>query len=700
MNLVFNHFLAKLYLGALLLLLFSNMLLANTLPVHKCATINLTATNEMKQPVIFELLSNNNSLIVHDVYLGENKYGAFLFPGKHSLKLRQWLLEDYQEYIKTDKQSLKQSLITNTISHEIILKVESDINYRLLPVNKNDEKGLLLEQVEQNCNLQEQQAMVAKSEKLTPEVVVSVKLPVDLESRLYNVMDNIALRNASTTNSSTLNSNMLPLKLMGSFGLTFHNGNDPSNNELKVLTVHPFSVANQLKITSGDIIIKLNNTVDLSIKGTPNSKFQRYVNSLTIGKQVEILVIRDNENRLLTGKYLPTILPESHYQIITDANAIKENSGSCLSLNRSIEGFSQYKIMEHNGNWLGDINGIDSLILHSGIHRFKAKYSPHRKVKFASRQRTSTYYSSGSGDIAPRIRGGNKVGDGGVKKLISTQTGSMKGWFNRSTNSRGTYKSNGVNDKFYEGSSSPLLQYNDNYILNSVDISHPTYGRGVMSMTLKVEGNLEYEITIEQKFKTDNSEPILVLNSSLNVIEIDCDENGAYLALSPLLMSQPMVRSHLLENELQFELDQLLLELKTYYQANGVTQGVVDVYREKKSVNSYGMFGKMVEFEENYALLIKKIYFNSMASKAGLEVGDLIFEFDGEVFDEKNPKELLAGLAKLTDGQEYRLLVQRENKKQMISSVFISKILPAFHLSVDMSSVVKAQQALSNIIDD
>jgi len=276
-----------------------------------------------------------------------------------------------------------------------------------------------------------------------------------------------------------------------------------------------------------------------------------------------------------------------------------------------------------------------------------------------------------SDDIAPRIRGGNKVGDDGIKGLLRKKTGSIKGWFNGSS---GTHSSN------------------VNYFNGSL-----VYTPSVVTITMSVTENHEYKIIIEDGFNGQSS--LDLITATVTDKKIDCDGDGIDSVLAPLLKEQQIIKNHSLPRELQFELDQLLIELKNYYQANGVTHGVVDVYREKKPVNSYGVIGKMVDFEDGYALLVRKVNDSSMADNAGLQVGDMILEFNDDAFNKKTPKILLDGLAKLSDGQAYNLLVQRADKKQKISSVFVSKVLPAFHLSVDMSSVVKAQQALSNIID-
>lgn len=81
MNSVFNTLLSRVSYSLLLLILSSSNLLAATTTVNKCASLNLTATNEVNQSVIYELLSNNNSAIENNAYLDKNKHSVFYFQG-------------------------------------------------------------------------------------------------------------------------------------------------------------------------------------------------------------------------------------------------------------------------------------------------------------------------------------------------------------------------------------------------------------------------------------------------------------------------------------------------------------------------------------------------------------------------------------------------------------------------------------------
>lgn len=566
----------------------------------------------------------------------------------------------------------------------------------------------MLEKHQQTCDSQNKDILLAKYEPISNSVFNSMKLPDELESRLHNLMDNIAIENNSLPNRTFPISNIVPLKLMGSFGITFDHGNDTSYDKLKILTVSPFSVASQIKLASGDVIVNLDNKVDLATKDSANNKFQRYIDSLNIGGPIEILVRRDKKEYLLTGKYLPTILPESHYQIYGNNNAIEQSDLGCALVKKSVDGSEKegmsYEIFAHNGKLLSDIYGKSSLShmkVSPGLHIFNAFYSPYEVTDGGNRGETKQGEMGSYGpsdDIAPRIRGGNKARDG-VKSLIHKRTGSISGWFQGSSNSN----DNNYNGRVFKNLKSRRSKGVDFNYLENLDDDYfnglTTDGINLVNITLNVKKNNTYKIKIEDGInKKSTFESITTLATNE---KIDCGNPGVELVLSPLLAIEELliVKDNPPSFALQFELDQLLLEIKTYYQANVVTSGVVDIYRSEKVVKSYGVIGKMVDLGDNYFLLVKQVKKNSMASLAGLKEGDKILEFNHTPFENKQPKELLNGLAKLSYGQEYNLLIKRNGKKQSINAKFVKKVFPAFHLSVDMNSVVKAQQAISIIIE-
>jgi S1-C subfamily serine protease len=96
-------------------------------------------------------------------------------------------------------------------------------------------------------------------------------------------------------------------------------------------------------------------------------------------------------------------------------------------------------------------------------------------------------------------------------------------------------------------------------------------------------------------------------------------------------------------------------------------------------------------------LLVKQVSSNSMASRAGLLAGDKILALNNTIFIDNKPSEFLAGIAKLKADEVYTLLILRENEQREFVAVYQEKDLPAFFLSVDMSSVAQAQQALDRI---
>jgi C-terminal processing protease CtpA/Prc len=667
----FKLFLGNKYCSVLFLLVFSNISLAATPLKNECATLNLTSVNDKEQSVIYELISNNNSAVDNNAYLDNKKNSVFLLPGQHSFNLREWRLDDYIHYTEARNHGRLDELINKTINHYVLINVKPDINYQISTIKLNGQVELSLKGNERVCKTKKKRALSAKHKPRSHYILSSIILPNDLESRIYNFMEKIALNNYSTIKPLDIIQNITPLRLMGSFGLTFNHGTDYSQNELQVLTVYPFSVANTLKLASGDVIVNLDNKVDITAIDSPNNKLQQYINSLNIGDKIKITVIRNNEKKLITGDYLPTILPESHYRIMPNPNPNPNleqfENNTCASISRYFQGIKGYKLITHNGVLLNDIYGSSSplsLNLSPGVHRFEAVFSPKRIDSISlNARRYNTHH-----DIAPRVSGASRAGEDGVKKIMTSRTGSINGWFKNSTT-----KNNGEN----------------NYAVNS------NTGRPLLSITMNVEKNNRYKLKVEEK-TNDMARSFYHVYSKARPAELNCEEVLPSV-ISALLSEESLVESSPLTKMLRFELDQLLLEVKTYYRDNGINEGVIDIYRERKDNYQYGILGKMVDFESGYALSIKQITTNSMASLAGLRIDDKIIAFNGMTFDNKEPKEFLDELGKLSNGEGYDLLILRGATKEKISAVYSSNVLPAFHLSIDMGSVIQAKQALNSI---
>jgi C-terminal processing protease CtpA/Prc len=671
MSLVFKALFTNKYSGVLLVLLLSKPLFAATPQTHECATLALTANNQQSQAITYQLLSHNNSAIDNNAYLDNSYQAVFIAPGQHSLKVRAWRTADYLSYHNGIDVNKQQALIKKTVDHQLLITVVADANYQLLPINEEDGSVLVLEKNLQNCHPDTRSVLVAKHQPLTSQMINSVSLPGDLEIRLYNLMGKLALENSSSIKGSVATSNIVPLRLMGSFGLTFDQGNDTNNDTLKVLTVHPFSVAHTLKLASGDVIVNLNNKSDLTVKASPNQKFQHYVNRLAIGEDIEITVRRDNKERLLKGNYQPKILPESYYKINGTAIVDSFDDKQCASLSRYFTGIKGYKIISHNGQSLSELYGNSAptrLSLSPGVHRFQAVFSP-RPSRAINSQMGSTL------DIAPRISGGSRTGEAGIKTLIRTRAGSINGWFGNPTD-RNSARTNGT--------------IVDDYIIE------PMVGRPLLNVTLNVEQAKQYKLTLAQE-STESKQSIYEITSTATLSEIDCAETVLSAILSPPLTTQSLINSQTLTPSLQYELDQLLLEVASYYQVSGINTGIVDIYREKKLDNKYGLIGKMTDYQAGYALLVKQVSSNSMASRAGLLAGDKILALNNTIFIDNKPSEFLAGIAKLKADEVYTLLILRENEQREFVAVYQEKDLPAFFLSVDMSSVAQAQQALDRI---
>jgi C-terminal processing protease CtpA/Prc len=716
--------LIKKIISAAIIFLYSTIACSQTVVTEQCSTLNLKATTETNKTFIHQLVSNNNSLINAKVY--DDEQHALLLPGKHSLQLRTWLAGDYQHYKSGVDSATGQALLKKANHHTLLITAEANYQYQLIPSADNS-NGLTLSKTKQPCILNGRQGMLAKFEPLSSKLVSSLKLSDELESRLYHVMDKILYQQTlsiaedvttrgkpSKADSSDLNihsdaitsfaasntfkpmathnvvTNIVPLKLMGSFGVTFDNGSDPVNKQLRVLSIFPFSVASQLKLISGDVVLKLNNQ-DMTGQGSANEKFQMFINQLTIGGEIKMLVMRDNKKHILRGTYMPIIVPESHYQIMP-SHAMKANlDEGCASIKTDITGLGRYRIIEHNGNTLSANNEREGLTLLPGVHRFKAKFIRWNNP-YPSQDSINT-------DIAPRVRGGSRFGNAGVKALTQKRTGSIKGWFNDTSSRVG----NAFNIESLQTTPNRLNTSFVN-IVDTINISTYKKRKHLLSFTLTVERDQKYKLNIARANNNSTADSGLILKPFVENDKIACNISSGKISsdskiLTPLVKKVDLVNASLLAENVRFEFEQLLVEIKNYYHQHGLTQGVVDLYRAKQLTYNFGVNGEIVKNGQGYGLFIREVNVNSLASAARIKAGDTIVALNGASFSKPSGDEFLEGLRALTHGQELLLLVQRDNKEITLSAKYTSRFLPAFYLSVDLNSINKAQRALQrNII--
>ena len=620
----------KKIISAAIIFLYSTIACSQTIVAEQCSTPNLKATTETNKTFIHQLVSNNNSLVNAKVY--HDQQYALLLPGKHSLQLRTWLAGDYQHYTSGVDSATGQALLKKANHHNLLITAEANYQYQLIP-GADISKGLTLTKTKQPCILNGRQGMLAKFEPLSSKLVSSLKLSDELESRLYQVMNKIYHQQTlsmaedvttrgkpskghnpdlninfdvitSFTASNTFKpmatnnvvTNIVPLKLMGSFGVTFDNGSDPATEQLRVLSIFPFSVASQLKLISDDVVLKLNNQ-DITSQGSANEKFQMFINQLTIGDEIEMLVMRDNKKHLLRGKYNPIIVPESHYQIMP-LHAMKASlDEGCATIKSTIAGLGRYRIIEHNGNTLGVNNERERLTLLPGIHRFKAKFIRWTRP-LVSRSNTDSWLKKQKQidfmDIAPRVRGGSRSGYGDLKTLTQKRTGSIKGWFNNNSSRAGNAfnseslqtRPNRLNTKFV-------------HIVDAINISTYEKRKHLLSFALTVEKDQQYRFNIARANNRSTADTDLILKPFVENEKVTCNISSGKISsdsktLPPLVKKVDLVNASLLAENVRFEFEQLLVEIKNYYHQHGLTQGVVDLYREKKLTYNFGAHGEIV----------------------------------------------------------------------------------------------------------
>jgi C-terminal processing protease CtpA/Prc len=160
------------------------------------------------------------------------------------------------------------------------------------------------------------------------------------------------------------------------------------------------------------------------------------------------------------------------------------------------------------------------------------------------------------------------------------------------------------------------------------------------------------------------------------------------LNLSSSKNSQSIVKQlKRLPIELQFELDQLTIELSNYYRSKNYNQQYVNIARNKALDKKIGFSGNKIVFPENVGLKIYEIEENSFAEYFGLIVNDVVMSINGEEITSDNIEHTLNSLSSLKPGGEVSISIFRDEKLITLTNKYLPQEFVSFNFLVDLKSI-------------
>jgi len=319
MNSVSKIFTLKIFIPLMLIIV-------GVLPVsaQQCATINFPLTERDGKEYVALIVGHNDEMIEKynnkdEISSGQHNY--YLAKGKHTLVIEQWPLSKYKK-LRHNNKIHKRYLPVQIHSQVVQVNVIDNQYYQFeFLANKDNSTWVnLIKETSRDCVAQKKKIFTAKKENLDKSTSSTDLLPEPLEYRLRRMMTKVATYQENTKSDKSP-SNIIPTQFNQIIGSVIDENYALDGKALKVLSVLPYSLANRLKLLSGDLITHLNDTKIQESQLSPNQQFSRYFSALVVGEKIKITILRDNKKQHLRGEYVPVISPEVTYQLTNTSHA-------------------------------------------------------------------------------------------------------------------------------------------------------------------------------------------------------------------------------------------------------------------------------------------------------------------------------------------------------------------------------------------
>jgi C-terminal processing protease CtpA/Prc len=311
---------------------------------QQCATINFPLTERDGKEYVALIVGHNDEMVEKydnkdEISTGQHNY--YLAEGRHTLVIEQWPLSKYKK-LRHNNRIHKRYLPVQIHSQVVQVNVIDNQHYQFEFFADEDNSTWvnLKTEASKDCVASKKKVFRAKKENLDVSTSTIAVLPEPLEYRLRRMMTKVAVYQKNTEKNKSLTgmplSNIIPTQFNQIIGTVIDENYSLDGKALKVLSVLPYSLANKLKLLSGDLITHLNDTKIQASDQSPNQQFSRYFSGLVVGEKIKITIVRDNKKQQLRGEYVPIISPEVTYQLSEDS--LSHHSPQTLINNTQLSG--------------------------------------------------------------------------------------------------------------------------------------------------------------------------------------------------------------------------------------------------------------------------------------------------------------------------------------------------------------------------
>lgn len=152
-----------------------------------------------------------------------------------------------------------------------------------------------------------------------------------------------------------------------------------------------------------------------------------------------------------------------------------------------------------------------------------------------------------------------------------------------------------------------------------------------------------------------------------------------------------------LPKSIEFEYQQLISAINSYFQTADYKDGVVSLSSGKTYDKNYGISGNILKFEKNYGFVINSVKPNSLAEDIGIVENDIIMAINNNSISSDNVGFLASQLESLVIDSNYSVKVMRDKKPMMLTASYQPREFPAFNLNIEIISINTVKNNIAEI---
>jgi len=167
----------------------------------------------------------------------------------------------------------------------------------------------------------------------------------------------------------------------------------------------------------------------------------------------------------------------------------------------------------------------------------------------------------------------------------------------------------------------------------------------------------------------------------------------------PIEQEQNLRTYNKLSAELNFEYNQLMLEIFDFVQSKAPELEAITINHQPKVNRRFGLAGAINSAENPFGLIIETINIDSTAEQIGLKKADILVKINGQQFSRNNIKQLLPTLATLPIGETFSITVKRMGQFITLQQKYQPVSFVAYNLTIDLASKLRADINVASIAE-